>query len=419
MSTMTEPTTVAGPAGDGAQRPDEAAGAVENRHAWVLVMNREIVVRALNKSFVISLLVTIAIIAGLSAFMAWQATRTEAFTVAVAPADQVAVTAVEAAAAVGADADPEVTVTLVDVADEAAARAALEDGSADAWLHPSGDGWTLAAMGEPDSTLVRLLSTSVSESVIAANAAEAGTTMGALAAGSELQTDQLDGSGIGAQTAFFAGYALAFLFLMGAVGSGQMIASSVVEEKQSRLVEILATRVPLRHLLAGKILGNSVIAVGQNVLLASVGLIGLSFTPIAGLLPVLSTSLLWFIAFFLVGFVAVAAMYAVCGALASRLEDLGSTTTPVMMLMMLIFFVTFTAEGVFQQVLSYVPLASIVSMPVRVLSGDAAWWEPVVSLTILAAFAALAVVVCERAYRGALMQTGGRVTWRRALTAQA
>lgn len=418
MSTATEPTTTSIPADPGG-RPLGATADASTRNAWVLVMNREIAVRALNKTFVISLLVTIALIAGLSVFMAWQATRTDAFTVAVSPGDEIAVTAVESAAATGADADPQVEITALEVADDDAARAALDDGTADAWLHPSDDGWTLATADEPPGTLVRMLSTSVSDAVVTANAAAVGTTIDALSEGSELQAEQLGGGKVSSQVQFFAGYALAFLFLLGTVGSGQMIASSVVEEKQSRLVEILATRVPLRQLLAGKILGNSVIALGQNVLFAAVGLIGLSFTPVAELLPALSASLAWFVAFFLVGFIAVAALYAVCGALASRMEDLGSTTTPVMMLMMLIFFVTFTAEGAFAQVLSYVPLASIVSMPVRVLTGDAAWWEPVVSLTLLAAFAALAVVVCERAYRGALMQTGGRVSWRRALTAEA
>lgn len=419
MSTATEHTTTSSPAGPAGQRPLGATADASTRNAWVLVMNREIAVRALNKTFLISLLVTIALIAGLSVFMAWQATRTDAYSVAVSPTDAIAVAAVESAAATGADADPQIEITALEVADDDAARAALDDGSADAWLHPSDDGWTLASAEEPSGTLVRMLSTSVSDAVVTANAAAVGTTIDALSEGSELQAEQLGGAKVSSQVQFFAGYALAFLFLLGTVGSGQMIASSVVEEKQSRLVEILATRVPLRQLLAGKILGNSVIALGQNVLFAAVGLIGLSFTPVAELLPALSASLAWFVAFFLVGFIAVAALYAVCGALASRMEDLGSTTTPVMMLMMLIFFVTFTAEGAFAQVLSYVPLASIVSMPVRVLTGDAAWWEPVVSLTLLAAFAALAVVVCERAYRGALMQTGGRVSWRRALTAEA
>ena len=65
------------------------------------------------------------------------------------------------------------------------------------------------------------------------------------------------------------------------------LAGSVVEEKQSRLVEIIATAVPLRQLLAGKILGNTVLALAQMALFAGVGLVGLAFTDFASLLPAL------------------------------------------------------------------------------------------------------------------------------------
>src|SRR5690606_10397051 len=120
---------------------------------------------------------------------------------------------------------------------------------------------------------------------------------------------------------------------------------------------------------------------------------------------------------FIVGFVALAALYAVAGALASRAEDLQHTTTPMTMIVAAVYFVTFSASGTLATVLSYVPITSVVTMPVRVLGGDAAWWEPVISLVILAAFAVIAVLVCERAYRGALLQTGGRLSWRQAMRA--
>jgi len=89
------------------------------------------------------------------------------------------------------------------------------------------------------------------------------------------------------------------------------------------------------------------------------------------------------------------------------------------MVLMVVYFATFMAEGQLRTVLSFVPLTNVVTMPTRVMTGQTAWWEPLVSLAVLAATAVLAVVVCERAYRGALMQTGGRVSWRRALTAEA
>lgn len=401
---------------------DDARVDTSTRGAWRVVMNREIVVRALNRTFLVGLLVSVAIIAALAGFLAWQGSKTDSFTVAVTAGDTAATAAVEAAGAVPEDQGGGAEIDAVEVADDAAARTALTDGDADAWLHPadgSDGGWVLTGESDPDSTLTRLLTTAVAGQTLETNAEAAGTSVAELTAGGTLSTDRLDGDAVDSQTLFFASFALALLFFIGALGSGQMIAGSVVEEKQSRLVEIMATAVPLRHLLAGKILGSSVVALAQNVVFAAVGLVALSFTPTASILPALSTSLVWFVLFFAVGFLGLAALYAVAGALASRAEDLQHTTTPMTMAIMGVYFLTFSASGTFETVLSYVPVANVVSMPVRVLSGDAAWWEPILSLLILAAFAVVALLVGERAYRGALLQTGGRLSWKSALATRA
>ncbi|MFI2487080.1 ABC transporter permease [Promicromonospora kroppenstedtii] len=394
--------------------------------AWMLVATREIVVRALNKGFLIGLAVTVAMIGGLIGFSAYMDSRTDSFDVTVVTGDEAALTAAESAREEAATADEGIELTVLRVDDAAAAEAALEDETADAWLSSgttgatdaaddAATGWSLSGWREPDGGLADLLGTTVRDQVMADRAAGAGTTIEALTAGSEIETERLDGNPVDPQVVFFAGFVLAFLFFTGAVGSGAMIAGSVIEEKQSRLVEIIATAVPLRQLLAGKIIGSSVIALAQNLLLAGIGLIGLSFTDLSAVLPAMTATMIWFVVFFTVGFVAVAALYAVAGSLASRTEDLQYTTTPLMMLLMGVYIVTFSADGVLERVLSYVPPASIVSMPVRVLNGDALWWEPIVSLLVLVVTTLGAVLLSERAYRGALMQTGGRVTWRSAL----
>ena len=389
------------------------------RGAWLLVAQREIVTRVMNKAFVIGLLVSLVVIGLLAAFFTWQSSRVDTYTVAVAGTDATAVGSVTGAAELAEAENGSTELELLEVADDDAARAALSAGDADVWLHPGDGGWVLAGEGQPDGTVSRLVGTAVEQQVLAANAEAAGTSMDALSEGAALTTEALDPQAMGEDTVFFATFALSFLFFAGAIGSGMMIASSVVEEKQSRLVEIIATAVPLRQLLAGKILGSSVIAVGQNLLFAAVGLVAVAASPISIALPALSTSLIWFVVFFTVGFLALAALYAVAGALASRSEDLQYTSTPMTMLVMGVYFLTFSASGTFQTVLSYIPVANVVAMPARVLSGETTWWEPVVSLLILGAFAVLALLVSERAFRGALMQTGGRVSWKQALRAEA
>ncbi|WP_419704742.1 ABC transporter permease [Promicromonospora sp. NFX87] len=390
------------------------------RNAWMLVATREIVVRALNKGFLIGLVVNVVMIGGLIGFTSYMDGRTESFDVAVVAGDEPAATALESAAGTAASDDQDIELNVVRVDSAAAAEAALEDETADAWLSSgAGDagGWTLSGWREPDNDLAALVGSTVRDQVMAGRADAAGTTVDALTAGSDVETERLDGNPVDPQIVFVAGFVLAFLFFMGAVGSGSMIAGSVIEEKQSRLVEIIATAVPLRQLLAGKIIGSSVIALAQNLLLAGVGLIGASFTDLSAILPAMSATMIWFVVFFTVGFVAVAALYAVAGSLASRTEDLQYTTSPLMMLILAVYVVTFSADGMLERVLSYIPPASIVSMPVRVLNGDALWWEPLVSLLVLLLATLGAVLLSERAYRGALMQTGGRVSWKAAITA--
>jgi ABC-2 type transport system permease protein len=416
MSTPTTSTTSTGPAAHSSGPPEPPATI---RGAWLLVMNREIVARALNRTFLVGIAVSLVLLAAVAAFIGWQGSRTEVHTVAVISADTTAVAAVETATTLAAQEYANIEVGVLEVPDEAAARNALESGDADAWLRPDDLGWTLAGLGEPDASLTRLVAAGVEQEVVSVNAAAVGTSVAELTAGAELSTEQLEPGAIQPEVLFLASFAMGLLFFLGAMGSGFMIASSVVEEKQSRLVEIMATAVPLRQLLAGKILGNSVIALAQTLLFASVGLIAVAFTPVASALPALSTSLIWFVAFFTVGFLALAALYAVAGALASRAEDVQHTSTPMTMVIVAVYFVAFSASGTFATVLSYVPITSVVTMPVRVLAGEAAWWEPVISLVILAAFAGAAVLVCERAYRGALLQTGGRLSWRQAMRAPA
>ena len=213
------------------------------------------------------------------------------------------------------------------------------------------------------------------------------------------------------------GFLLAFLFYFAALGFGYTLSGSIVEEKANRIVEIITTKIPVRQLLIGKIAGNSLLAIGQTALIVAVGLVGISFTEYSSYLAGISEGVGWFAVFFLVGFVFIACWWAVAGALASRAEDLQSTAAPLNFLMLGVFLGAFLFEGTVQTVASYVPPFSIVLMPIRVLNGDAAVWEPIAALAILVAAMAATVVFAERLYRRALLQTQGRVTLKQAWTA--
>jgi len=394
----------------GAPSVDEGGG-----RPWAIVAQREIVVRLTNRAFLVSTLITLLFIAGFGAFSVWDSNRTTTYTVAVTGADGRQL--VERAAASARQADDKVSIESTPVSGEPAARALVDDGTADSWLHQTGSGWTLTSADDADLALRTAVEAALRDSVLERNAAAAGTTVQALEQGTTLTTTRFDGRAGSSGFVKGATFAFALLFFMAAMMFGQQIAASVVEEKQSRLVEILASAIPLRQLLAGKILGNSVIALGQVVLFAAVGLVAVSFTDASTLLPTLSTAVVWFVLFFAVGFFALACLYAVAGALASRTEDLQSTTAPMTMVLMVVYVASFGLTGKALEVASFVPIASVVSMPGRLLAGDAAWWEPVLAILVMAAFSAGTIVVSERIYRRSLLQTRGRVSWKQALSA--
>ena len=215
--------------------------------------------------------------------------------------------------------------------------------------------------------------------------------------------------------ALAAGFIFAILFFMSAMTFGMQIAGSVVEEKSSRIVEIISAAIPIRHLLAGKILGNTVLGFGQMALFAIVGLVGISFTPYGDLLPSLTGAVVWFLIYFVAGFLALACVWAVAGSLASRQEDLQSTTTPLIMVLTVVYMAGLFVTGTVQTVLSYVPVISSVLMPQRLVAGTATWYDLVIGLVLNLAFAAVTVVVGEKIYRRSLLQTSGVISYRDAL----
>lgn len=381
------------------------------RHPWALVARREVATKLVDRTFLLGTLLTLAIITAVLVVQAVLAERAEDYdVVATASATTMARTVADRAEGI----DDEVRVTVVEVPDDAAARAALSDEKADAWLTTGDDGWRLVGRDGVPSGLEGVTATVVRDVTLAANAEAAGTSVDAMTSGATLTTDVLRGDAEQRDFAQGMAFALAFLFYLSSVAFGMTLAGSVVEEKQSRIVEIIATKIPVRQLLAGKVIGNTALAVAQMGLYAALGLVGLSFTSFGSFLPSVSGALGWFLVFFLVGFLLIACLWAVAGALASRNEDLQSTSTPVTLLLIGIFFGSAFLDGTAHTVLSYVPPASAVLMPQRVLDGTAVWWEPLVALGLLLVAAAVVVLAAERLYRRSLLQTQGRLSMRRA-----
>ena len=394
--------------------PQPEAPASGSRNAWTIVAAREVMAKLTDKSFVISTIVSVLLIVGIMLFQMWFLGRPTEYEVAVT--DPRATQAVElAGASLASNPLTKDTIVPLQVPDADAARAALADDEARAWLEPGASGWTLTYFKDPSTTLDAALPNAVRDVVLAEQLAPTGQSLETLTAGAHVTTELVQGDTERARVAFAVGFVYAILFLMSALGFGMQIATSVVEEKQNRIVEILASAIPIPQLLAGKVVGNTVMALGQMVLYVAVGLIGLSFTDYSTFVPALGESAGWYVAFFLAGFLALACVWAGTGAMASRQEDIGNTTMPLMMILMVAYFAAFMAEGVWRTVLSYVPVVSSIIMPVRLFEGDAQWWDATLALGLNFVFAAFTIWLGSRLYRSSLLQVNGMVSLRDAL----
>jgi ABC-2 type transport system permease protein len=221
----------------------------------------------------------------------------------------------------------------------------------------------------------------------------------------------LDPNTVDETLAFLVPYAFAFVFFITSLTFGLQIAQSITEEKQTRVVEILVATIPVRALLAGKVVGGTVLAFGQIALITAVGTVGawLGDAP-DNVLSLLGPAIGWFIPFFVVGFVMLAALWAAVGALVNRQEDIAGASMPIQIAMMLPFFAVIALQNnaAAMRLLSYLPVSSPTAMPARLFAGEAAGWEPLLSLAILALTAAAMVFAGARIYEGSLLRTNGR-----------
>jgi ABC-2 type transport system permease protein len=351
--------------------------------AIALVIEREIMVRLKSKAFMVSTILSIVlfgVLVGVSGALPSLFSST----------DKVAVTSAGAKAVEGID---DIETVEVDDVDEAKALINSEEVE------------SAVVESEDSPTGVAVLSLrSAPESLI-----------GALSLTPEVEL--LDPDAPDPALTYFIGLGLGLVFFMAAMTFGNTIASSVVEEKQSRIVEILLASTSARVLMFGKVIACTILAFAQIGLTAVAVLAGAAISGNDMVLGKVAEPIAWFIPLFIVGFVMVAALYAAAASMVSRTEDLPSTSTPIMMLIFLPYMgvIIFSSNETVMAVLSYIPFSAAVAVPMRVFLGTIAWWEPLVSLLILIVTTLLALLLATRIFERSILKSGPKLTWGQAL----
>jgi ABC-2 type transport system permease protein len=386
------------------------------RSVW-LVAKREIIERGRSRGFLFSVLFTTALVVGSIVVPPLLFGDDDPTPVGLVEPVPAGLDTALLATAAQVDAELELR-SYPDVATADAAMAAEE---VDAVVVVPAD---LSSSGEvrfaedADDGLVSLISLSVSAVRAQAVLTEAGVDPADLAAVqvpptvTELEPSTEDQAG-----QFLLANIGAVLILVGIFSFGFTVLTGVVEEKQSRVVEVVLSTVRPKDLLMGKVLGIGILGIVQ---LAIFGLAAVAAASFTGGIPLPSTTpgaVLMLAVWFILGYALYATALGFLGALASRMEEASNASTPVTVVAMVSYFaalfgVTNDPNGVVATVATYLPPSAPFVVPLRVAFDAISPIE--IGLAMLSTIIGIYVLfsIGARVYAGAVLQTAGRMKLR-------
>nr|MDQ3640669.1 ABC transporter permease [Actinomycetota bacterium] len=198
-------------------------------------------------------------------------------------------------------------------------------------------------------------------------------------------------------------------------------ASGVVEEKASRVVEILLAKARPGQLLAGKVIGIGLLGLIQLVAFVVIGLVTAGVTGSVDLppetVPVAVQVVLWFV----LGFALYSCLFAVGGAMASRVEELQSTTTPLTFLAVASLFAAMNTggnpTGRIAEIATFIPFSAPMVLPIRIAAGEVALGTVLLAVAIVLVSIVAAMMLAARVYAGGALHLRGQLGLRKALRA--
>jgi ABC-2 type transport system permease protein len=315
----------------------------------------------------------------------------------------------------------EAEVELTEVADTEEARALVEaDGDDRLDAVVLDDRIVVADADELDPGLAAILQAANREVALATVLDEAGTSpeQRAEATPAPLELDAVGGDDRTDERVGFATVGTILLYTQ-LIGFGYWVSSGIVEEKASRVIEILLAKAGPRPLLAGKVLGVGLVGLLQLVVFLVVGLGVAAATDVVTPPPGTTGVAVALVAWFLAGYALYAALFAMAGAIASRSEELQGTTAPITVLVMAAFFASIAStndpDGPVAVVAGYVPFTAPLAMPIRMAAGAVGPVEVAVALLGVAATGVVVMLLAARAYAGGALATRRRISLREAL----
>lgn len=386
-----------------------------------LVAGRELSVHLRNKATIISTLVFVALIIGGLIVANIFSAQEKAVALGVVPdtedVGQATVSILEAQ-------DISTSITTFD--NDADARTAVSDGNVDAFLTGTGTDITAVVKESLDSDISTAVASILQQTRIANLAQEAGVSPEAITdayAITDVPTESLDPPAEVEGSQYLVGFIVGLLLYLGIFGGGMSVAQGVVEEKSSRVVEVLLASVRPSQLLTGKVIGIGLVSLIQVGLYVLSGVItanalgmtdgfDIDITAVGG----------WVLLWFLLGFAVYALVFAALGALVSRQEDLGSVITVPMLLIVGAYMIGVgiapnDPESSLVTIASYIPFTSPIVMPIRSAFGVASTTEVYLALALAVITIPLLLALTSKIYSNAIRRSGARIKLKDALKA--
>ena len=217
-------------------------------------------------------------------------------------------------------------------------------------------------------------------------------------------------------------FGIGFIMYLSILMYGQVILGAVIEEKETRIAEILFSSVKPFTLMMGKLVGISLVALTQLTIWAlafsAFALYGVNVLASRGLkanIPNIPFShFIYFGLFFLLGYFIYATIYALVGSMVTTAQEGGQLAMPIILILVISFYLFFpvsrSPDSPFAFWVSMIPFSAPVAMLVRIVTQTPPFWQ--IALSLLIGFGSVLVImwIASRVYRVGMLMYGKRAS---------
>ena len=233
-------------------------------------------------------------------------------------------------------------------------------------------------------------------------------------------TSRVESLGKNQMENFFYTYIMIFALYMVILLYGQMVSTNVATEKSSRAMEVLITSAKPTAMMFGKVLSSCLAGLIQLVAVFGSALLFYQLNKsywgdnpiVASIFNIPPELLVYMLVFFVLGFLIYAFLFGAIGSTATKLEDINTSTMPLMFLFIIAFMVVIFSmtsgdvDNTLLKVCSYIPFTSPMAMFTRIAMSTVAWYEIAISITVLVGSTVAVGFMAAKIYRVGVLLYG-------------